>query len=514
MKNLQRGFRMVFSVLMLQLALLSPFLVSGQVSHPSTKIEADSLIAKDTVVSVDTIVIEQVKLDTLARIDSLMRLDSVALAKLKKETDADKIIEARLALIYNEMPLTYNGKVKGFIDYFCVRNKNYLFTMERRKNLYFPIFEEALKRWGLPDELKYLPIVESGLNPMAISRAGASGPWQFMPASGREFGLIVTDYIDERLDIYKSTEAACKFFTRLYKAFGDWDLCLASYNSGPGTVKRAIRQSGRHTFWSIYDYLPRETRSYVPQFVAVTYGMNYLKEYNIKADSILYPMDTDTIMLYQFVNIHILCDKLNFCYEDFVKLNPAIRTNILPENINYPIRLPREKKLEFLLNQHEITECINVMTEPIEVATNDRRKSSSGAVAFRQKIVHTVKKGEVLSRVAGKYGVSVSQIKSWNGLKGTTLRSGQKLVVYKMKYTKSTTTVAAKKPATNTNNKISSSKSTTSVVKGVPKYHYVQPGDTLWTISQKYGGLSIDKIKKLNNIKGNTIKVGQKLILG
>ncbi len=513
MKKVQREIIAVVYVITIQLAVLFPIVTSAQVIPPADFVK-DSLTVQDSVVSVDTIVIEQVKLDTLVRIESLVKVDSLTLAKLKKETDVDRIIEARLNTIHNEMPLIYNNKVRGFIEYFCVRNKNYLFTMERRKNLYFPIFEEALKRWGLPDELKYLPIVESGLNPMAISRAGAAGPWQFMPASGREFGLIVTDYIDERLDIYKSTEAACKFFTRLYRSFGDWDLCLASYNSGPGTVKRAIRQSGRHTFWSIYDYLPKETRSYVPQFVAVTYGMKYLKEYNIVADSILYPMDTDTIMLYQFVNIHILCEKLNICYEDFVRLNPAIRTNILPDNINYPIRLPREKKLEFLLNKHEITECINVITEPIEVATNDRRKSSvSGALAYRQKIVHTVKKGEVLSKVASRYGVSVSQVKSWNGLKGTALRSGQKLVVYKMKYTKTNSPSIVKKKTAPVN-QISTSQSKNNVIKAAPKYHYVQPGDTLWTISKKYGGISIEKIKKLNNIKGSTIKVGQKLILG
>lgn len=496
-------------ILLVQMVLLFPLCSEAQI--PVMPKDSILVAEQDSVVAVDTLVIEQIKLDTLARVDSILKVDSALSIKLKEETATDLMLENRLKKIQTDMPLVYNNKVKGFIDYFCVRNKNYLYTMERRKNLYFPIFEEALKRWGLPDDLKYLPIVESGLNPMAFSRVGAAGPWQFMPASGREYGLIVTDYIDERLDIYKSTEAACRFFTRLYKVFGDWDLCLASYNSGPGTVKRAIRQSGRHTFWSIYNYLPKETRSYVPQFVAVTYGMNYLQEYNIVPDSILYPMDTDTILIRQFVNLHVLCDKLNLCYEDFVRLNPAIRTNILPDNINYPIRLPREKKLEFLINQHEILECINVATEPIEVATNDRRKTSSGAIAYRQKIVHTVKRGEVIGKIAGKYGVSISQLKSWNRLKSNNIRIGQKLVIYKIKYTKSSPSTAKK---TNTISGTYHKKPASSTsVKGTPKYYYVQPGDTLWTISQKYGGLSIDKIKKLNNIKGNTIKVGQKLIL-
>jgi membrane-bound lytic murein transglycosylase D len=507
-----KGNSIVFIIALSVLVLL----LFPAVSHAQvTNLPVDSFVTKrDTVVEVDTIAIEQVKLDTLVRIDSILEADSILAALLINSNNTDTMIAKRLAKIENVMPLIYNKNVKGFIDYFTTgKNKNYLLTMERRKNIYFPIFEAALKRWGLPDELKYLPIVESGLNPMAISVAGASGPWQFMPSAGREYGLIVTDYIDERLDIYKSTEAACRFFTWLHKYFGNWDLCLASYNCGPGTVKRAMRQSGRNTFWSIYQYLPRETRSYVPQFVAVTYGMNYLKEYNIVADSLLYPMETDTILLHQFVNIHILCEKLNICYEDFVKLNPAIRTNILPDNVNYPIRLPKEKKLDFLLNQHEITECINVITDPIEVATNDRRRSStSGAVAYRQKIVHTVKTGEVVGKIAGKYGVSVSQIKSWNGLKSSTIRRGQKLVIYKMKYSKTAPSIAAKKNVNPAGTR-SNTNSEATMSKAAPKYHYVQPGDTLWTISKKYGGLSIEKIRQLNNLNGNIIKVGQKLLL-
>jgi membrane-bound lytic murein transglycosylase D len=499
----------VFVCMLLQGLLALPF--SSLAQHPAKTKDSLSLAQQDTIVGIDTITIVEVVLDTLPRIDSLVEAESAESTPL----DNDQAIEQRMNKIQNQVPLTYNKRVKGFIDYFTGRNRKYLIIMQQRQNLYFPIFEAALKKHGMPDEIKYLSIVESGLNPLAISRAGAAGLWQFMPATGREMGLMINDYIDERLDPHRSSDAACRYLSRLYKAFGDWELALASYNCGPGVVKRAIRQSGRNTFWKIYDYLPAETRGYVPQYAAVAYAMNSLEEYNMVADSILYPIETDTILIRQFVNIHVLCEQLNFCYDDFIKLNPAIRTNILPDNINYPIRLPREKKLEFLLNQHEYLQCINIATEPIEVATNDRRKSSSSSsgVAYRQKIVHTVKSGEVLGRIANKYGVSLTQLKSWNNLKSNTIRVGQKLVIYKTKYTNSNTSTTPKTTAASsgTTTTTAANKATPSTS---PKYHFVQPGDTLWTISKKYGGISVDKIKQLNNLKGDTIKVGQKLIVG
>ncbi len=494
--------RYCFLFLVVFISILSfPFSLSAQ----TTSIEIDStvVVVGDTLLDPDDVVVEEVVLDTLVKevvLDSLL----VVVSPSKDELE-DIAIEKKMKELYKEVPLVYNKKVKGFINYFTVRNRTYLPIMERRKNLYFPIFEAALKKHGMPDEIKYLSIVESGLNPMAISRAGAAGPWQFMPATGREMGLIVNDYIDERLDPIKSTDAACRYLKRLYKIFGDWELALASYNCGPGVVRRAVRQSGGNSFWKIYDYLPSETRSYVPQYAAVVYVMNNMGDYGLVGDSIQYPMETDTILLTQLVNLHVLCDKLDLCYEDFVMLNPAIRTNILPANLNYPIRLPREKKIEFLINQHEIKECVKIAITPIEVITNDRRKSSSGggSVSYRQKITHTVKNGEVLGKIAGKYGTTVSQIKSWNNLRSNTIRVGQKIVIYKVKYTNKT---SGSSVSTSTRSSIKPSNVT-------PKYYYVKPGDTLWTISKKFDGLTIEKIKKLNNMSGNTIKVGQKLLL-
>lgn len=476
-----------------------PLFISAQTVIPK---DSSSITVADTVVQVDTLTV--IQLDTLAEVGPV-KIDTTAISEAKNiDEKTDKLFESRINEIRNEVNLTYNKRVRGFIDYFTSRNKNYLLVMERRRNLYFPIFEETLKRYNMPDEIKYLTIVESGLNPLAISRAGAAGLWQFMPGTGKEMGLIINEYIDERLDPYKSTEAACKYLSRIYKSFGDWELTLASYNCGPGAVKRAVRKSGKNDFWKSYDFLPAETRGYVPQYTAVTYVMHHLDKHNIFADSILHPMEFDTVRICDFVNLTILCEQLDICYDDFVKLNPAIRTNILPDNLNYPLRLPRDKILQFVLNKEEIMSCANVVSDPVEVETNDRRSkvNKTISVAFRQKLIHTVRSGEVLGKIAAKYGVGVSQIKSWNNINGNTIRIGQKLIVYKTKYSavqKSYSTAATR--------------ATSSSYKPKAKYYYVQPGDTLWTISKKNGGVSVEKIKKLNNIKGSKIKVGQKLII-
>ena len=261
--------------------------------------------------------------------------------------DDPELIRDRLTCIEQTIPLVYNERIHAFINYFTVKDREYTRLMVRRKNLYFPLFEKYLAKYGLPDELKYLSIIESGLNPRAISRARAVGLWQFMSATGRYYGLNNDWYIDDRMDPEKATEAACRYLRDLYRMFNDWELALAAYNTGPGNVKRAIRRSGyQRSFWEIYPNLPRETRSYVPQFVAIIYAMNYLDEHNFLVDGEEMLPTYDTIQVSKFLHFETFATLTGACLEDLQRLNPSIQRNAIPETSKvYTLYVPQEAKV-------------------------------------------------------------------------------------------------------------------------------------------------------------------------
>jgi membrane-bound lytic murein transglycosylase D len=412
----------------------------------------------------------------------------------------DELIADRLSCLEKTIKLTYNKQIRGFVDYFTVKNRNYALVMERRKNVYFPIFEEYLRKHNMPDELKYLSIVESGLNPRAISRAGAAGLWQFMPSTGKMYHLHQDQFIDERLDPYKSTEAACQYLQELYNMFGHWQLALASYNCGPGNVRSAIRKSGyKNSFWEVYNHLPKETRSYVPQFVAVVYSMNHLKDHNIYADSLEYPIPHDTLMVKQYMNLDVLCQQLDMSKDNFLKLNPALKRNVLPEHVSYVIRIPSEKTPAFALNRAAILDSCK--RPAIEIPNISLSVPISSTGSLQGKTIHVVKQGEVLGGIANRNNVSISNLRKWNNIRGNNIRSGQRLVIYK--------NGGARNFSSNDNIASNNRKSRSSK----QKIYYVQAGDTLWTISRKNNGVSVEKIKKLNKLKGNEIKPGMKLVL-
>jgi len=407
-------------------------------------------------------------------------------------------VSDRLSCLESDIPLTYNKVVKSFIDYFTVRDRAYTKLMMQRVNLYFPIFEYYLEKHGLPEELKYLSIIESGLNPVVWSRVGAAGLWQFMPATGRLFKLHQDYYIDERLDPYKSTEAACIYLKTLYNRFKDWELVLAAYNAGPGKVRRAIRRSGyKKKFWEIYDHLPRETRSYLPQFVAMTYVLNHQEEHNLKVDQVFYPIKSDTIEVSQYVDLNTFAQQIDVCIEDIKTLNPALRRGAVPPHARkYPLRVPVDKMPHLLANRKQILDSAAVKGKE-ELAK--LASTQPGSTYGRQKVKHRVRSGEVLGTIAQRYRVRVTDLRKWNNIRGNLIRSGQVLSIWV-------------KPGAQPT--VASNRSSTP--KNIPasKTHMVQPGDTLWEISLKYKGLTIEKIKELNNLQNNKIKPGQTLRIG
>lgn len=411
------------------------------------------------------------------------------------------LVADRLSCVQQDIPLVFNESVYSFINYFIVRNRPYTKFVINKSTMYFPIMEELLAKYGLPDELKYLSIVESGLNPQAISRAGAGGLWQFMPYTGRSYDLHQDWYIDERFDPYLATEAACKYLSMLYRMFGDWELALAAYNSGPGNVRKAIRRSGyKKSFWEIYRYLPRETRSYLPQYVAIVYAFKYAEEHNLQTYEHDYLMASDTIKVKGYVNLKVIADNLGICYEDIQILNPSLkRIGIKTNNSLYPIKLPEDKIEDFRDNRESI---IASASEAGKAEMAHLARNSVGSTYGRDKVIYKVRSGDVLGIIAQRYRVRVSDIKKWNKLNSNVIRVGQRLNIWVYPGTKSVA-IASKK----TINPVT-------IDYSGKKVYTVQPGDTLWDIAKKYEGLDIEKIKELNKLKNSRIMPGQKLIIG
>jgi membrane-bound lytic murein transglycosylase D len=416
--------------------------------------------------------------------------------------DAPSLVRDRLQCLQQTIPLEYNDRIHSFINFFTVRDREYTRMVARRKNLYFPIFEKYLAKYGLPDELKYLSIIESGLNPKAVSRARAVGLWQFMSPTGRHYGLHQDWYIDERMDPEKSTDAACRYLRDLYRMFGDWELALASYNAGPGNVKKAIRRSGyKKSFWQVYPYLPRETRSYVPQFVAIIYAMNYLDEHNFYDIGEEMPMPHDTINTSEFLHFNTLANLTGICLEDLQKLNPSIQRNAVPQTSkSYTLKIPTMAKEILAQNRAAILDSASKTgKKELELLA----RNTAGSTYGKDRIVYRVKSGDVLGSIALRYKVRVSDIQKWNNLSGNTIRVGQHLNIW------------LKQPTAGTSTVINTSPAKAIVLSPIPdsKSYVVQPGDTLWDISRKFEGLTIEKIKQLNNLTNSKIQPGQKLVI-
>jgi membrane-bound lytic murein transglycosylase D len=424
--------------------------------------------------------------------DSIPRYDESVYASRLEKIDAASPFD-----------LQYNSIVKGYIEMYTIRKRELVSRMMALSQLYFPMFEEQLDKYNLPLELKYLAICESALNPMAKSRAGAMGLWQFMYPTGKIYGLKVSSYVDERCDPYKSTIAACEYFKYLYRLFGDWQMVLAAYNGGPGTVNRAIRRSGgKKTYWEIRPFLPKETQGYVPAFIAVNYVMSYTSEHNMYS---AIPKKTfltvDTVNVKHQISFSQISSVLDIPVEDLRYMNPSYKKNVipvLPEEQSY-LTLPAGKAGAFITNENKIYNYYKKDT------INSRDVLASQEVIK----IHTVRSGEHLSTIAKRYGCTVADIKQWNGIKSSTVKPGRKLTIYL--YDKK---IADKKAAAAdaASTVVSSPKENSGAAKY--KYYTIKKGDSLYKIA-KANNMTTEELKKMNSLGAKfTLIPGKKLKVG
>ena len=483
---------------------------------------------------------------------------------------SDDVYFQRIKNINSVVKLCYNDQVKSIINLYTQRKRDLSEFMLGFSEYYFPIFEQIFDKEGLPQELKYLALIESALNPRATSKVGAVGLWQFMYSTGRMYGLKINSFVDERRDPIKATVAAAHFLKDLFSMFQDWNLAIAAYNCGPGNVKKAIKRSGGKTdFWDIFPYLPQETRGYVPAYIAATYVMNYNEQHNLYPRVINIPTTVDTIMVKQRLHLQQVSDVLKIPIQLLEDMNPQYRINIIPyDEGSNPLFLPGEFGEKFI----ELQDSIYAYKDSVFFDPEYLRKQPS-RYAYKEPLAHNhsdkkqnhkskndihyvVKRGDNLSKIADKYGVTISDLKKWNRLKTNVAQLGQRLVVsrpegYESNDSEKDTSIAItekkreKSEKENVKNPVENSKSKereekeekstkTEEAKTVKKksdeatnskdiannndlkdkiiVYEVKAGDTLWTIAQKYPGVTEHDIAKLNGLKNaNAIMKGMKL---
>lgn len=443
-------------------------------------------------------------------------------------TFPDSVYMERIALMNDQSPFeyVYNGEVKKFIELYGVKKRKLTARILGLAQIYFPLFEEQLDKFNMPLELKYLAVIESALNPTANSPAGAKGLWQFMYGTGKVYGLKVSTYVDDRFDPYKSTIAACEHLTDLYDIYGSWSLALAAYNSGAGNVNKAIRRSGGiKNFWAIKKYLPKETASYVPAFIAASYVLTYANEHKINPvdPGILY-YEVDTVTVRNPLSFDQISEMLNIPMDEVMFLNPSFKRKVIPATAENPYRLRLRKKY--------IGNFINNETALYAYKTKEGLASDAMTQlvydTYRESELYTVKSGETVSSVAKKFHMTTAELKSLNGLKKSTIKPNKKILVY-------TNSSKGKNPVPNVTStyipqpllKDTSAKTTSlnpisepvapksappaSQSDAIPKtVHLVKSGENLGTIATKYHCTTAE-LMKWNNLKEQKILVGQKI---
>ena len=428
---------------------------------------------------------------------------------------SDSVYAARLSQLPNIIELPYNETVRKCIEFYLERRRDLVEYMLGLEAFYFPMIEETLDKYGLPLELKYLVIIESAMNPIALSRAGASGLWQFVISTGKNYGLEINSLIDERRDPIKSTDAACRHLKDLYDTYNDWNLAIAAYNCGAGNVNKAIKRAdGKTDYWAIYPYLPGETRSYVPFFIAVNYVMNYYSYHHLYPVQTSLPLSTDTVMVTQMIHFDQIAEVLNIDKDMIRSLNPQYKRDIIPGNYQPQIlKLPSLQAYAFVEKEDEIA---NYRAD--ELLTNRKYVEASKAVNHLEKITHKVARGESVLSIANKYGVAAQSVRRWNYLGSNRVAAGKNLIIYVDNggyATRNTKPAQSSNPAPLAPTEMQKSKSPNSndlsSINTVP--YKVKPGESLYTIAQKYPGYSSSDLMKLNNFSSTLLRIGQYILV-
>ena len=420
-----------------------------------------------------------------------INLDSVKLTS----SIPDSVYIRRLKEMNSFITLPYNDIVRGYLIHYSEKMKSGMKRIIGLSSYYMPIFQETFDRHGLPEELKAMAIIESALNPTAVSRAGAKGMWQFMYNTAKIYGLHIDSFVDERLDPVKSADAAARYLKDAYKIFGDWNLAIASYNCGAGNVQKAIKRAGSRQFWDIWPFLPRETRGYVPAFVGALYAMKYHKEHGIEALAAPMPVHTDTFKIRKMVHLKQVSELTGAPLEELQSLNPQYRHNIIPGNDReYILRIPYKFTDAFIAHEDSLhRHKDSIYFNPLTI-----KKIKDGGDG--QRIVYRVKSGDYLGKIATRYRVTVTQIKKWNGLKSNNISIGQRLIIYSGR-------AGAVASSSSSGNSSGPKVNTAAAAKGHTLYK-VKEGDSFYLIAKNYPGVSAQNILDYNGLSSSSLRPG------
>jgi len=467
---MKKYFILIFSLLFVQLA--------DAQSNKQTDTSASNLKAKQ--------VFNFSSAKTTKTVPVILRTDTLVPVPVVDEfllsSYQNMVYKYRLDSIQKQIPLNYNEYVQSYIDiYTAPRRKSAMSKIIGLAKYYFPIYEKAFREAGIPEEIKYLSVVESALNPNAVSKVGATGPWQFMFTTARLYGLKMDNYVDERKDPVQASYATARYLKDAYNDFGDWLLAIASYNCGKGNVIRAMQKSGGNDFWSIRNYLPAETRGYVPAYIAIAYVMTYFKKHEITPEECNFSTKNDTVMVNKFVSLNSLSTALEVDPAEMAILNPSFKKRIVNGTVDKPKRLiiPKTVYADFA----NVYAALNDAESPAPTFAS-RREGRRSSVSNQY---HRIKIGESLSEIADRYGIEVQDLKVWNHLQSAEIVPGQKLLV-----------------------KEASAENPSPEKKPLKKYYSykVKKGDTLNLIADKYEGTTVERIKTLNTLRSNRLHSG------